>query len=123
MGKRNLFDPERGKYPLNKILNNEFKDVPYVGDWMVKDKLIRSGKMLPKCNICGYDKRRITDNKICLLLDHKNGDLRDFTLENFQILCLNCTFECGRGYIHRGKHMFDADWIQGLRKVDPRQRW
>lgn len=121
-GKRNLFDPSRGKYPLTEILEGKH---PTVSDWMVKDKLIRSGKFPPQCNICGYDKRRIVDRKICLLLDHKDGDKTNFKLENLQLLCLNCTFECGRGYIRRGNHMFDPDWIQGadIDEVDDKSRW
>jgi len=124
-GKQNLYSPERGKYPLSKILSGVFKDCPSVTDWMVKDKLIRSGMFPPKCNVCGYNKRRIGDKKICLLVDHKNGDLRDFNVENLQLLCLNCTFECGRGYIRSGNNMFDPDWIQGAAKEDVniRNRW
>lgn len=124
-GKRNMFDPSRGKYPLEKILSGECHDVLAVTDWMVKDKLIRSGTVPPKCNMCGYDKRRITDSKICLLLDHKDGDTRNFKLDNLQLLCLNCTFECGRGYIRRGNHTFDPDWMQGAEKdeIDTKTRW
>jgi ribosomal protein L44E len=121
-GKRNMFDPSRGKYPLTEILEGKH---PHVSDWMVKDKLIRSGTFPPKCNICGYDKRRIVDKKICLLLDHMDGDQTNFKRENLQLLCLNCTYECGRGYIRRGKHLFDPDWMQGAEKdeIDERNRW
>lgn len=124
-GKHNIYDPERGHYPLSKILANEYKDNLAVSDWVVKDKLIRSGTLLPRCNICYYDKRRITDGKIALILDHKDGDRRNFSLDNLQLLCLNCTFECGRGYIRRGNHMFDPDWMQGaaLSQIDPLKRW
>ena len=124
-GKRNLYDPEKGRFPLSKILKNEFKDDLRVDDWLVKDKLIRSGTLPPKCNICGYNKRRIVDNKIGLLLDHTTGDKRDYTLENLQLLCFNCTYECGRGYIRSGKHMFDPDWFQGAKvnEIDPKFRW
>jgi len=112
-GKKNFFDPARGKYPLTKIIAGEFNNNPGVSDWVVKKKLLRSNIVAPRCNICGYDKRRITDNKVCLLLDHKDGDSGNFKLDNLQLLCLNCTFECGRGYIRRGKHIFDPDWMQG----------
>jgi 5-methylcytosine-specific restriction endonuclease McrA len=130
-GKRNLFDPNRGRYPLDRILAGEFnnnamfKKRPAVADWSIKDKLIRSGTFPAKCNICGYDKRRIGDNKIALLIDHKDGNLNNFKLENLQLLCFNCTFECGRGYIRRGNHMFDPDWMQGADadEIDPRTRW
>jgi hypothetical protein len=121
-GKRNLYDPNRGKFPLKDILENKFPDI---AEWTVKDKLIRSEIFPPKCNICGYDKRRITDKKICLLVDHKDGNRKNFAVENLQLLCLNCTFECGRGYIRRGKHLFDPDWIQGARidNIDKTSRW
>ena len=121
-GKRNMFNPNSGKYPLSEILEGKH---PNVTDWIVKDKLIRSGTFPPQCNICGYDKRRIVDHKICLLLDHMDGDKTNFKKENLQLLCLNCTFECGRGYIRRGKHMFDPDWIQGAEKdeIDDKTRW
>ena len=124
-GKRNMFDPNRGKYVLAKILEGEYYDNLAVTDWMVKDKLIRSGKFPPKCNICDYSTRRIVDRKICLILDHKDGDGRNFKIDNLQLLCLNCTFECGRGYIRRGKHMFDPDWMQGAQKdeIDQTTRW
>jgi len=124
-GKQNLVDPEKGKFPLSKILAGEFHDDKRVSAWVVKDKLIRSGTFPPRCNICGYDKRRIVDNKIALLLDCKNGDKRDFSLDNLQLLCLNCTFECGRGYIRRGNHMFDADWLQGANtdEIDSKARY
>jgi hypothetical protein len=124
-GKRNIFSPERGKYTLNRILQGDFKDEIHVKDWMVKDKLIRSGKVPVACAICGYNKRRIIDQKICLLLDHKDGDPRNYKFENLQLLCYNCTFECGRGFIRHGKHIFDADWMQGARtdQIDSRSRW
>lgn len=124
-GKKQPHDPNRGKYPLAKVLAGEFYGHPSVSDWIIKDKLIRSSTFEAKCNICGYDKRRIGDRKICLLLDHKDGDTKNYKLENLQLLCLNCTFECGRGYIRKGKHMFDTDWIQGARvtDIDSHTRW
>lgn len=121
-GKRNMFDPNRGKYPLKEILEGKH---PNISDWVVKDKLIRSGTFPPECSICGYNKRRIVDQKICLLVDHIDGDDSNFKLENLRLLCFNCTFECGRGYIRRGKHLFDPDWMQGAApdEIDKQTRW
>jgi hypothetical protein len=120
LGKRNLFDPSRGKYPLEKILSGELNGNPQLSDWKVRDKIIRGGIVPPKCNICGYDKRRIGDNKLALLLDHKDGDEKNYKLENLQLLCYNCTFECGRGYIRRGNHVFemDPDMMEGGIKLN-----
>jgi hypothetical protein len=121
-GKRNLYDPSRGKYPLNEILEGKH---PNVTPWILKDKLLRSKVKNPKCEICGYDKRRIVDQKVGLLLNFMDGNEHNHKLENLQLLCWNCMWECGRGYIRRGKHLFDPDWVQGAEKdeVDERSRW
>lgn len=110
-GKNLNYDPDRGKYPLNKILAGEFNDTLAVNEWMVKKKMLANKMMVERCNICGYNMKRALDNKICLILDHKDGDRRNFKKDNLQLLCLNCTFECGRGYIRRGKTLFDPDWL------------
>ena len=109
-GMKWIRDPERGKYPLSKILNGEFNDNPKVTVVAVRYKLFNSDVFPLRCNICGYDKKRIVDGKICILLDHKDGNRRNFHKDNLQWLCLNCMFECGRGYINRGKFMFREDW-------------
>ena len=101
--------PEKGKYPLSEILDNKH---PKIGDYAAKDKLIRFGTLEPKCNLCGFQERRIVDNKMPLLLDHKDGNKENFKLENLQLLCLNCTFTCGRGWIRSGKKTYDPDWLQ-----------
>lgn len=114
--------PEKGKYPLSEILDNKH---PHLNDYIIKDKLIRHKVLEHKCNICGYSARRIVDGKICLLLDHKDGDKKNSKLENLQLLCLNCTFECGRGYIRTGKKLFDPDWMQGqeAHNIRPESRY
>ena len=122
-GKKRYFDPARGKYSLVKILTGEYNGNPAISDWMVKKKLILGGTVLPKCNICGYDKQRIVDSRICLLLDHIDGDPSNYKGDNLQLLCFNCTFECGRGYIRRGKRAFDPDWMQGREKRNSSEAW
>jgi 5-methylcytosine-specific restriction endonuclease McrA len=117
-GKRNIFHPERGRYPLSDILAGKHRNTKHVTDALVKDKLIRGKILLPECSVCGYNNRRMTDKKMCLLLDHMDGDNRNYAIDNLRLLCFNCTFECGRGYIRRGKHAFDPDYIQGIDKSD-----
>ena len=108
-GKRGVFDPNRGKYPLTEILEGKH---PNVSIWTVKDKLFRSGIKKLECEECGFNQRRIGDNKLPLLLNHMDDDIHNHKLENLKIMCFNCTFVAGRGYIRRNKFMFDPDWIQ-----------
>jgi hypothetical protein len=120
--KPNYYSPEKGKYPLSEILDNKH---PKIGDYAAKDKLIRFGTLEPKCNLCGFSERRIVDNKMPLLLDHKDGNKENFKLENLQLLCLNCTFTCGRGWIRSGKKTYDPDWMQGSTNtyIEKDARW
>lgn len=114
-GKRNIVDPNRGTYPLNEILEGKH---PNVSIWTVKDKLIRSGLKKPECEVCGYNQRRVGDNKVPLLLNHMDNDVHNHKLENLKLMCLNCTFLAGRGYIRRSKFKLDPDWIQNENKLE-----
>jgi hypothetical protein len=102
-------DPNIGKYSLNKILAGELYGNPFITDWMVRKKLFRAKTFPECCDQCGYNKRRITDQHVSLLIDHKDGDRKNFKLENLRFLCWNCTVECGRGYLRRKIHLFDRD--------------
>jgi hypothetical protein len=108
-------NPNKGKYPLSKILSGKCPNFPI---HRLKDKLIRSGTKKAECEQCGYKERRITDGKIPLLLNFEDGNRFNHLLENLKILCYNCTFCNGRGYIRRGTVHFnmDPDVIQGAKK-------
>lgn len=119
--RKKYWDPNRGKYPLNQILDGKFPKYPI---FRLKDLLIRSGLKDAKCEVCGFDERRVTDDKIPLLVNFIDGDDKNRKRENLQILCYNHYFLMGRGYIRRGKIEFnflDPDRIQGSsRKIDSR---
>lgn len=121
-GKRSIFDPNRGRYPLNEILEGKH---PNVSIWTVKDKLLRSGLKKLECEVCGYNQRRTGDNKLPLLLNHMDGDIHNHKFENLKLMCLNCTFMAGRGYIKSGKFKLDPDWLQNanLKEVTKSSRY
>ena len=119
--KKKYWDPNKGKYPLNRILEGKFPSYPI---YRLKDLLIRSCIKEAKCEICDFEERRSTDDKIPLLVNFKDGDEKNHKLENLQMLCYNHYFLMGRGFIRRGKVEFnflDPDRIQGSsRKIDAR---
>ena len=113
-------NPYKGKYPINKLLDNQFPNFPI---HRLKDKLIRSGIKKSECEQCGFSERRITDGKIPLLLNFEDGDRHNHKLDNLKIYCYNCTFISGRGYIKRGTVHFnmDPDILQGAKfPIKPR---
>ena len=119
--KKRYWAPNKGKYPLNQILEGKFPDYPI---YRLKDLLIRSGTKKAECERCHQNEHRITDNKMPLLISFKDGNEKNHLLENIEILCYNCMFLTGRGYIRRGKVEFnfsDPDRIQGSsRKIEAR---
>lgn len=119
--RKKFWDPNKGKYPLNQILEGKFPNYPI---FRLKDLLIRSKIKEPKCEICGFDERRVTDGKLPLLINFIDGNEKNHKLDNLQILCYCHYFLLGRGYIRRGKVEFnflDPDRIQGSsRKIDSR---
>lgn len=45
-----------------------------------------------ECAICGFHERRITDDRVPLILIWKDGNLRNHKKENLEFICYNCYF-------------------------------
>jgi hypothetical protein len=117
--KKSYWEPNKGKYPLNQIIEGKFPDYPI---YRLKDLLIRSGIKKAECENCGFSERRITDEKMPLILNFEDGNEKNHVLLNLKLFCYNCTFTCGKGYIRRGKVAFnfnDPDRIQGSSRNIP----
>ena len=111
---RSLSDPHVGKYPINDILNGNHPDFPI---HRLKDKLIRSGIKKSECEQFNFHERRFTDGKLPLLLNFEDGNNKNHKLENMRLLCYNCTFTSGKGYISKGPKIFDPDILQDSKKI------
>lgn len=106
-------NPRIGKYPLEDVLDNKFPDYPL---YKLKDRLIRAGLKEACCEQCGYNERRITDNKIPLLICFEDNNPKNFNLENLKIFCYNCSFTNGKIWVKirdRSRWLNDPDRIQG----------
>ena len=115
--KKKYWAPDKGKYPLNQILEGKFPEYPV---FRLKDLIIRSGIKKAECENCGYSERRITDEKMPLILNFEDGNEKNHKLENIKVYCYNCTFCCGKGYIRarRVRRNFgDPDIIQGADRL------
>jgi len=111
---RGPINPNKGKYPIQDIVMGKWPDFPV---HRLKDKLIRSGIKKAECEQCGFSERRITDGKIPLLLNFEDGNNKNHLLDNMRLLCYNCTFTSGKGYISRGPKTFDPDTLQDGKKI------
>jgi len=111
---RGPINPHKGKYPIEDIIQGKWPDFPV---HRLKDKLIRSGIKKAECEQCGFSERRITDGKIPLLLNFEDGNNKNHLLDNMRLLCYNCTFTSGKGYINRGPNNFDPDILQDSKTI------
>ena len=56
----------------------------------LKDRLVRELVYEEKCDNCGYDEKRITDQRAPLVLTFYDGDRQNYKKENMRLLCYNC---------------------------------
>jgi hypothetical protein len=116
-----ILDPEKGKYPLSKLISGEFPEYPI---YRLKDKLIQGGVKKAECEQCGFKERRITDGKMPLILNFEDNNPKNHKIENVRLLCYNCSFISGKGYIRRGHkyHVLDdPDRVQGANEYIPKR--
>ena len=89
-GVKKPYNINRGKYALKDILEGKY---PTYSVHRLKNRLINNAEKAQfphNCHNCGYDEKRITDDKVPLILDHINDDWTDHNRENLRFLCYNC---------------------------------
>jgi hypothetical protein len=107
--------------PLKDVFANKHPTYSLI---RLKHRMVARNLILEKCELCGFNEKRITDSKTPLIITFKNGK-KDFTRENLQLLCYNCLFlttgaptVAHRGYIE--KSFSEPDKIPKRWDVDPR---
>lgn len=60
-----------------------------------KQRLIFEALVDEKCCKCGFSERRVSDTQVPLTINYKDSNLNNLTLENIELLCLNCFFLYG----------------------------
>jgi hypothetical protein len=64
----------------------------------LKKILMIDGRLGYACSACSYSQRRLTDKRLPLMLNFKNGIRTDWRQENINWLCYNCCFILGLDY-------------------------
>ena len=77
-----------------------------------RERLIREVKLAERCDLCGFEEKRVTDLKVPLVLCFKDGDRRNYKLENLQLKCWNCSFLTEGNVVGRKKDYF-SDSVTG----------
>ena len=58
----------------------------------IKQRLIFEGLVEEICANCGFSERRVTDTKVPVILNFKDGNKKNYHLDNLEFLCYNCSF-------------------------------
>lgn len=93
---------KQNRHKIEDILTGKHPE--YAGDKFFS-RLIRGGYVQEKCDRCGFCQKRPTDLKTPLILHYQNGNVRDYRIENLEVLCFNCYFVyVGRITVRDVKH-------------------
>ena len=61
----------------------------------IKNRIVFEALKEEKCERCGFSERRVTDTQVPLTISHRDGDIKNYKLDNLEFLCLNCNFLYG----------------------------
>jgi hypothetical protein len=92
-----------GIYSIDAILQGKHPAYP---TWKLRNRLLALAIFEERCQSCGYDERRVTDDTVPLLLDHIDGDVTNHCVENLQMLCLNCYYQQTGNPFNKDKETF-----------------
>lgn len=93
------FLTNKGKQPpLMDLLEGRIP-IEHFDPQKVKYRIIQECLIEEKCNYCGFSERRIVDLKTPLILHHKDGNRKNWHLDNLEFLCYNCAFLYGKSPI------------------------
>lgn len=86
------FLPNRRKEPNVKRIFTEGIGWESFDNNKIKIRGIAEGYLKDECYNCGFHERRVTDYKVPLLLNFKDGNKCNYLLNNVNLLCYNCYF-------------------------------
>ena len=58
----------------------------------LKNRLIQESYLQECCSKCQFNERRVLDYKVPLILNFKDGNKKNWTLDNLELLCYNHYF-------------------------------
>jgi hypothetical protein len=88
----NIKKGQRLSHPLTDILNGLVPFNYSENLAILKHKLIYEGFLIEHCYCCGFKEKRVTDLKIPLIFNYKDGNKNNWKLENLEFNCYNCYF-------------------------------
>jgi hypothetical protein len=106
------FLPNRGKEPaLLDIIEGRVSVDSYTPE-KLKNRLIQESYLQECCANCGFSERRVIDFKVPLILNFKDGNKKNWRIENLELLCYN------HYYLYVG-NIFTDKQVQHIEDYNP----
>jgi hypothetical protein len=86
------FLPNRRKEPNVKLIFETGTGWESFSPEKIKSRGIAEGYLKEQCYHCGFTERRVTDYKVPLLLNFKDGNRNNYLVDNLELLCYNDYF-------------------------------
>ena len=78
------------KVPIDDIITGERQPPDRYSFSVLKKRLIEEGYFQDECHNCAYNEINLKTEKTCLNLDFKDGNTKNFKMDNLRLLCPNC---------------------------------
>ena len=99
------------KIPLMDLLEGRVP-IEHFNAKEIKQRIIFEGLIEEKCSKCGMNERRVTDTKVPIILNFKDGNKKNWHLGNIEFLCYNCSFLYGVAPIEEKQAEAMEDYVK-----------
>lgn len=105
----------KDKIPLMDLLEGRVP-IEHFDARKIKSRLLHEGMLEEVCQRCGFSERRVTDAKVPVIINFKDGNKKNWHLDNLEFLCYNCSFLYGESPIEEKQAEAMEDYVKT--KVD-----
>lgn len=89
----------------------------FVSVKILKHQIIQHGILKEECCRCGFKEQRVLDYKTPLIMNFRDGDKKNWGIDNVEFLCYNCFFLCV-GEVFTNKQLSVIEDYTDLRPVN-----
>lgn len=104
--------------PLNDLLEGRVP-IEHFDPRKVRARIVSEAKMVEVCNKCNFSERRVTDLKVPVILTFKDGNKKNWRLENLEFLCYNCSFLYAKSPVS----ISQAEAMEDYSKTEQEPEW
>lgn len=107
------------KKSYKETLKGKFNGRTDVNPTRLKDYIITELLKEEKCEVCGFDEKRITDERAPILIGYKDGNKTNYKIENLMFLCYNHAFLIQGNIVGRTKeYIYDSYSGEIIDRID-----